>query len=124
MSSNGRRSQASHDSMGATHKRRRRIVAAEIRNGAMPPCARCGLPIGPADTWHLDHADDRSGYLGPAHARCNLEAAGAKSAAMRAAARGAARPAPPGQGLWRWDGVAHRWGRVSRDWLGDAVEVR
>jgi hypothetical protein len=26
--------------------------------------------------WHLDHNDDRTGYRGPAHARCNTSAGG------------------------------------------------
>jgi len=42
----------------------------------MPACSRCGYPVHPADTWDLDHTDDRTGYLGPAHAHCN-RAAGA-----------------------------------------------
>jgi len=40
------------------------------------PCARCGEPILVGDAWHLDHEDDRLGYLGPSHATCNLSAAG------------------------------------------------
>jgi hypothetical protein len=38
-------------------------------------CARCRCPITTEDLWHLDHADDRSKYLGPSHSRCNLSAA-------------------------------------------------
>jgi hypothetical protein len=45
---------------------------------------RCGVAIDPSERWHLDHADDRSGYLGPSHARCKLEAAGRKTAGWRA----------------------------------------
>jgi hypothetical protein len=30
----------------------------------------------PGSSWHLDHADDRRGYLGPAHAACNIYANG------------------------------------------------
>jgi hypothetical protein len=33
------------------------------------------LPIVPGTRWHLDHRDDKLGYLGPAHAMCNLRAA-------------------------------------------------
>lgn len=43
------------------------------------PCSRCEGRIQPNDDWHLDHTDDRDGYLGPSHARCNLSAAGKKS---------------------------------------------
>jgi hypothetical protein len=39
-------------------------------------CVRCGLPIIPGTPYHLDHRDDRLGYLGVSHARCNLAAAG------------------------------------------------
>jgi hypothetical protein len=38
-------------------------------------CVRCCFPIAPGSRWHLDHRDDKLGYLGPAHARCNLRAA-------------------------------------------------
>jgi len=42
------------------------------------PCARCGEALG-TDTSriHLDHTDDREGYLGLSHRRCNLAAAAA-----------------------------------------------
>lgn len=39
------------------------------------PCARCGRLIQRTDKWHLDHTDDRSGYLGPSCAACNVSAA-------------------------------------------------
>lgn len=39
-------------------------------------CARCGRLIHPGTAWHLDHDDDRTGYRGPSHWRCNLSAAG------------------------------------------------
>ena len=59
---------------GATHKALRRkwerIVAA---GGAY--CARCGRGIWPGEPWHLDHTSDRTDYLGPSHARCNVAAA-------------------------------------------------
>jgi hypothetical protein len=40
------------------------------------PCGRCDGRVQPGDDWHLDHTDDRNGYIGPSHARCNLSAAG------------------------------------------------
>lgn len=40
------------------------------------PCARCEGRIQPGEDFHLDHTEDRSGYLGPSHAACNLSAAG------------------------------------------------
>ena len=42
-------------------------------------CARCGTRILPEADWHLDHAEDRTQYLGPSHAQCNLSAAGTAS---------------------------------------------
>lgn len=42
--------------------------------GKAIPCARCGHPVG--RDFHLDHTDDRTGYLGPSHPSCNLRAAG------------------------------------------------
>lgn len=49
-------------------------------------CARCDQPILADQTWHLDHRDDRNGYLGPSHSRCNLAAGRrAHQAQLRAA---------------------------------------
>jgi hypothetical protein len=59
----------------ANHDRQRRRVARLVRRGGVT-CARCGQPIDPSDDWHLDHTDDRAGYLGPSHARCNTSAGG------------------------------------------------
>jgi hypothetical protein len=42
-------------------------------------CVRCGELIAPGAEWQLDHRDDGRGWLGPAHARCNLSAAGRKA---------------------------------------------
>jgi hypothetical protein len=54
-------------------------------------CSRCGEPIDPREPWHLDHTEDRTAYLGPAHRDCNLRAGAVKGAQVRAgvpAARG------------------------------------
>lgn len=42
-------------------------------------CVRCGEPISPDQSWHLDHTEDRTGYLGPSHSRCNLKAGNGRS---------------------------------------------
>lgn len=63
---------------GTEHRARRATVAAALAAGAAIRCARCGSPITAADDWHLDHADDRTRYLGPSHAACNT-AAGARA---------------------------------------------
>jgi hypothetical protein len=43
------------------------------------PCVRCGEAITTEDKWHLDHTDDRTDYLGPSHAACNIRAASLNS---------------------------------------------
>lgn len=63
---------------GAEHWRLRKAVAAEVAAGRAV-CARCGMRLSPSTPWHLDHTDDRRGYLGPSHTTCNLSAAGRKS---------------------------------------------
>jgi hypothetical protein len=47
------------------------------------PCARCGLPMLKGQKLHLDHNDDRTGYLGFSHERCNLRAAARKARAIQ-----------------------------------------
>ena len=64
---------------GAEHIRERRRWQNLIQAGAPVTCARCGTPILPGADWHLDHAEDRTQYLGPSHAQCNLSAAGTAS---------------------------------------------
>ena len=59
----------------ANHDRLRADWAPRVATGRIP-CARCGRRIEPQDRWHLDHSDDRTGYLGPSHERCNTSAGG------------------------------------------------
>jgi hypothetical protein len=52
-----------------------------IRRALLPdaygrPCPRCGLPMVPGQALDLDHRDDRAGYLGMSHSRCNRRAGG------------------------------------------------
>jgi hypothetical protein len=55
---------------GARHQAERKRWAPVVKAGRAV-CTRCGLSIDPAEPFDLDHADDRSGYLGVAHRRCN-----------------------------------------------------
>ena len=55
---------------GAEHRREREKWLPLIRTGKVR-CARCGEDIRAGEKWDLDHNDDRTGYLGPSHARCN-----------------------------------------------------
>jgi hypothetical protein len=66
---------------GAQHKAERARWAPLVEAG-QAVCVRCGLPIQPGSQWHLDHTEDRTGYLGVSHARCNRKA-GAKLGARR-----------------------------------------
>jgi hypothetical protein len=65
---------------GLVHKHRRRLEEIQlIQAGSLGvPCVRCGQPVFYGMKWHLDHTDDRTGYLGIAHARCNVRAANRK----------------------------------------------
>src|SRR5262245_43080736 len=55
------------------HQATRRALAPSVPGST---CARCGRPILPGQPWDLDHSDDRGGYLGAAHRRCNRAAGG------------------------------------------------
>jgi hypothetical protein len=57
------------------HKKLRRRYQRDIDLG-YGVCCRCSQPIYAGMEWHLDHAPDGRGYLGPAHKRCNLRAGG------------------------------------------------
>ena len=58
------------------HDQLRRTWARRIARSPVPCARNCGQLIHPGDDWHLDHRDDRRGYLGPSCATCNLSAAG------------------------------------------------
>ena len=100
MSTNGKPSRHLRG-YGSTHDARRRQVKPLVDSGNAV-CSRCGNPISPREQWHLDHTDDRTGYLGVAHAYCNLRAAGIKTAKLRKFGQGMRwsriwyEPVPPG----------------------------
>lgn len=58
---------------GGPHQRLRRMWA-QIVDAGGATCARCGRAIAPGSRWHLDHADDRRGYIGVSHSYCNTTA--------------------------------------------------
>lgn len=67
-----------------------------IRRANLPyaygtPCGRCGRPMLPGQPLDLDHNDDRTGYRGFAHARCNRSAGGRLGAQRRYARQRARR---------------------------------
>ena len=84
MSAARKKPQLSRHARGYTnaHVARRRQLEPLVATGQVA-CCRCGQPIHPGQLWHLDHRDDRRGYLGPAHATCNLRAAAQKTNANR-----------------------------------------
>jgi hypothetical protein len=55
---------------GTDHTRLRKQTQILINKGGIN-CARCGQPIKNNEPWHLDHTDDRTGYLGASHTVCN-----------------------------------------------------
>ena len=96
---------------GTAHQKQRAKWAKQVDAGTAY-CARCGRPINPGTPWDLDHTEDRSGYLGPSHARCNRATAGKGKRKRRRKAT--ARPSV--QPLSGWIGPnGERW---SRDWGG------
>jgi hypothetical protein len=69
--------------------RRLRAEVARVVEAGRALCARCGGSIAPGTRWDLDHSDDRMGYIGPSHVRCNRATAGGrKGQGQEDAARG------------------------------------
>ena len=66
---------------GSKHQRLRAQWQKRIDAGERVACARCGQII--SGPWHLDHDDDRTQYLGPSCAPCNLSAAGKAAHGLR-----------------------------------------
>lgn len=60
---------------GSHHQRTR---ARLLPHAYGQPCARCGEPMHQGQELHLDHNDNRHGYLGFSHAECNERAGTAK----------------------------------------------
>ncbi len=65
------------DGYGWQHQQLRRALLAALVPGTA--CCRCGLPMDLTQSLDLDHNDDRTGYNGLAHSRCNRAAGGRKS---------------------------------------------
>jgi hypothetical protein len=69
----------------------RKLRAALLPQAYGTPCVRCGHVMLPGQLLHLDHNDDRTGYLGFSHGgrchicgrRCNVEAAARKAKMVR-----------------------------------------
>jgi hypothetical protein len=64
--------------LGTPHQQRRRQLEPLVRAGGLN-CARCGRRIEAGQQWHLDHHDERNGYLGASHASCNASAGAHKA---------------------------------------------
>ncbi len=84
MSAARKKRQLSRHARGYTnaHVARRRQLEPLVATGQVA-CCRCNELIQPGQLWHLDHRDDRRGYLGPSHATCNLRAAAEKTNGKR-----------------------------------------
>ena len=92
---------------GYPHQRVRAQYAPLVAEGRAFCCETvCVMPtrwIKPGSEWHLAHNEDRSGYKGPAHAKCNLAERNRRVARTR---KRRERPRPP---------LATGW-RTSRQW--------
>ena len=77
------RASSSARGYGTPHRQFRAIMKPSYVPG-VTRCVRCGRPI--SDPWplvHLDHTDDRTGYLGLSHQACNAAAGARKTNAQR-----------------------------------------
>ncbi len=81
MSANGSTSRRGY---GWRHQQARARAKRYIDAG-QAVCVRCGGWVDPRTRWHLDHTDDRSGYLGISHGACNVNAARRKRGTRGAA---------------------------------------
>jgi hypothetical protein len=65
-----RRAKTAARGYGSHHQALRAQLTPAVQSGNTT-CTRCGKTIQPGEPWDLDHRDDRDGWLGPAHRRCN-----------------------------------------------------
>ena len=77
---------------GYGHQKARAAALGALIDGA--PCGRCGGPMWRAQARHLDldHTEDRAGYRGLAHRKCNRSAGQAKAMRLK---RTHAQPSTP-----------------------------
>lgn len=73
---------------GGTHQATRR---AALPDAYGRPCSRCGRPMLEGQALDLDHTDDRDGYRGFSHAKCNRSAGGKLGRSRQLARRRATR---------------------------------
>lgn len=87
---------------GWAHQRARAKALKDLADGQ--PCPRCGQPMwrSQARTLDLDHTDDRTGYQGLAHGRCNRRAGQAKAMRGRRARAAAVVAAQPARRSRNW----------------------
>lgn len=75
---------------GHAHQRERERWRPKVEAGLVD-CARCKRPILAGQPWQLGHTDDRTGWSGPEHPKCNLSAGGRNGALVTNGQRAALR---------------------------------